>query len=238
MCAMRIALQLVNRHVILKGFRMILGGNIVKATNKIPQATTKRLPLYYRFILNFAEAGQERISSKELSEAMKIDSATIRRDFSHFGALGKKGYGYDVQYLLSFFRHVLDQDERMNVAIIGVGNLGSALLKYNFQKNHNMKIVVAFDPSGTPEGTYINDIPVFPPILLEEKFKEYHAELPILTVPARSAQYMTDRLVEIGVKGILNFSPVRLNVPENIRVHTIDLTVELQTLSYFMRNDK
>ncbi len=206
-------------------------------TNNIPQATTKRLPLYYRFILGFAEAGLTRISSKELSEAMKIDSATIRRDFSHFGALGKKGYGYDVQFLLNVFRNILDQDERMNVAIIGVGNLGSALLNYNFQKSHNMKIVVAFDPSGTPEGTYINDIPVFPPELLEEKFVEYNAKLPILTVPARSAQSMTDRLVRLGIKGILNFSPVRLNVPDHIRVHTIDLTVELQTLSYFIRND-
>ncbi|MGM9966615.1 redox-sensing transcriptional repressor Rex [Rummeliibacillus sp. TYF005] len=210
----------------------------MKASNKIPQATTKRLPLYYRFILNFAEAGQVRISSKELSEAMKIDSATIRRDFSYFGALGKKGYGYDVQYLLDVFRQVLDQDERMNVAIIGVGNLGSALLKYNFQKSHNMKIVVAFDTSGTPEGKYINDIPVYPPDLLEEKFAEYNVELPILTVPARSAQFMTDRLVAIGVKGILNFTPVRLSVPDYVRVHTIDLTIELQTLSYFMRNDK
>ncbi|RIJ64630.1 redox-sensing transcriptional repressor Rex [Rummeliibacillus sp. POC4] len=210
----------------------------MKASNKIPQATTKRLPLYYRFILNFAEAGQVRISSKELSEAMKIDSATIRRDFSYFGALGKKGYGYDVQYLLDVFRQVLDQDERMNVAIIGVGNLGSALLKYNFQKSHNMKIVVAFDTSGTPEGKYINDIPVYPPDLLEEKFAEYNVELPILTVPARSAQFMTDRLVTIGVKGILNFTPVRLSVPDYVRVHTIDLTIELQTLSYFMRNDK
>jgi len=217
---------------------LIVGGNIVKATNKIPQATTKRLPLYYRFIVNFAEAGQERISSKELSEAMKIDSATIRRDFSYFGALGKKGYGYDVQYLLNVFRHILDQDEQMNVAIIGVGNLGSALLKYNFQKSHNMKIVVAFDTSGTIEGKYINDIPIYPPDLLEEKFAEYNAELPILTVPARSAQFMTDRLAAMGVKGILNFTPVRLNVPDHVRVHTIDLTIELQTLSYFMRNDK
>lgn len=217
---------------------MLAGGKSVKSTSKIPQATTKRLPLYYRFILKFAEDGQERISSKELSEAMNIDSATIRRDFSYFGALGKKGYGYEVQYLLTVFRGVLDQDERMNVAIIGVGNLGSALLKYNFQKNHNMKIVAAFDTSGTKEGKYINDIPVFPPELLEEKFLEYKAELPVLTIPARSAQQMADRLVAMGVKGILNFAPVTLHVPDDVRVHTIDLTVELQTLSYFMRNDE
>jgi redox-sensing transcriptional repressor len=92
---------------------------------KIPLATTKRLPLYYRFLQNFANAGQKRISSQELSDAMKIDSATIRRDFSYLGAFGKKGYGYDVQELLAFFRKTLDQDEATNVALIGVGGLGA-----------------------------------------------------------------------------------------------------------------
>ncbi|MGE7920450.1 redox-sensing transcriptional repressor Rex [Viridibacillus sp. NPDC093762] len=207
-------------------------------STKIPQATTKRLPLYYRFIQNFAKAGQERVSSKELSEAMKIESATIRRDFSHFGALGKKGYGYDVQKMLAFFRNILDQDERMNVALIGVGNLGNAFLKYNFQKNHNTKIVVAFDTKAPLEGKMISGIPVYHPDALEDKFVEYGAELPILTVPSRSAQMMTDRLVKMNVRGILNFTPIRISVPDSIRVHTIDLSIELQTLIYFMRNDE
>lgn len=208
----------------------------MKENYKIPQATTKRLPLYYRFIQTFADVGKERVSSKELSEAMQIDSATIRRDFSYFGQLGKKGYGYDVQKLLAFFSEVLDQDQRMNVAVIGIGNLGHALLKYNFQKNHNMKIVVAFDTNYPMEGELVNGVPVFHPDVMEEKFGEYEAELPILTVPARSAQLMVDRLVAMEVKGVLNFTPVRLQVPETFRVHTIDLSIELQTLSYFMRN--
>lgn len=210
----------------------------MKENYKIPQATSKRLPLYYRFIQTFADAGEERISSKELSEAMQIDSATIRRDFSYFGQLGKKGYGYDVQKLLVFFSGVLDQDQRMNVAVIGIGNLGQALLKYNFQKNHNMKIVVAFDTNYPIEGELVNGVPVFHPVVMEEKFVEYEAELPILTVPARSAQLMVDRLIAMDVKGALNFTPVRLQVPETFRVHTIDLSIELQTLSYFMRNNE
>lgn len=208
----------------------------MKENYKIPQATTKRLPLYYRFIQTFADVGKERVSSKELSEAMQIDSATIRRDFSYFGQLGKKGYGYDVQKLLLFFSGVLDQDQRMNVAVIGIGNLGHALLKYNFQKNHNMKIVVAFDTNYPLEGELVNGVPVFHPDVMEEKFGEYQAELPILTVPARSAQLMVERLIKMEVKGVLNFTPVRLQVPETFRVHTIDLSIELQTLSYFMRN--
>lgn len=204
---------------------------------KIPQATSKRLPLYYRFLQNFANAEKKRVSSSELSEAMKIDAATIRRDFSHFGALGRKGYGYDVDYLVSFFRRILDQDEETDVALVGVGSLGGAFLKYNFHKNHNTRIVVAFDPKGSEDGEQNGGIPIFKPDMLEEKLKEYQIDLVILTVPAREAQEVTDHLVDIGIKGILNFTPVRLSTPESVRVHTIDLSVELQTLIYFMKND-
>ncbi|MFP3324166.1 redox-sensing transcriptional repressor Rex [Planococcus sp. SIMBA_160] len=206
-------------------------------SHKIPQATTKRLPLYYRFLQNFANAGQKRISSQELSEAMKIDSATIRRDFSHLGALGKKGYGYDVQELLAFFRKTLDQDEATNVALIGVGSLGSAFLKYNFHRNHNTKIILAFDTNSPKEGKTISGIDTYHPDLIEEKVKQYGVEVVILTVPSRSAQEVTDRLAQTDIKGILNFTPVRISVPEHIRVQTIDLSVELQTLIYQIKHD-
>ncbi len=205
--------------------------------SKIPQATTKRLPLYYRFIQNFANAGQKRISSQELSEAMKIDSATIRRDFSYLGAFGKKGYGYDVQGLLEFFRKTLDQDEATNVALIGVGHLGSAFLKYNFQRNHNTKIVLAFDTNIPFEGERISGIDTYHPDRIEEKIAEYGIEVVILTVPSRSAQEVTDRLAKTNIKGILNFTPVRIAVPEHIHVQTIDLSVELQTLIYQIKHD-
>ncbi|MFC4354727.1 redox-sensing transcriptional repressor Rex [Chryseomicrobium palamuruense] len=204
--------------------------------HKIPQATTKRLPLYYRFLQNFHKAGQTRVSSQELSDAMNIDSATIRRDFSHFGALGKKGYGYDVEHLLNFFRQTLDQDEATNVALIGVGNLGTAFLNYNFHKNHNTRIVVAFDSHAPMDGEEKSGIPVFHPDLLEEKIEEFGVELCILTVPSRTAQATAERLELTSIRGILNFSPVRLNVNDRIRVQTIDLSVELQTLIYMIRN--
>ncbi|MFD1205853.1 MULTISPECIES: redox-sensing transcriptional repressor Rex [Sporosarcina] len=210
---------------------------MAEVTSKIPQATSKRLPLYYRFLQNFANAGKKRISSSELSEAMKIDAATIRRDFSHFGALGRKGYGYDVMDLLHFFRQALDQDEETDVALIGVGSLGNAFLKYNFQKNHNTRIVVAFDPKAPETGTTVSNIPVFHPDLIEEKIMEMGIDIVILTVPARVAQEIADRLEKIGVKGILNFTPVRLSVPDSMRVHTIDLSIELQALIYFIKND-
>ncbi|PEY30477.1 redox-sensing transcriptional repressor Rex [Bacillus cereus] len=202
---------------------------------KIPQATAKRLPLYYRFIQNLSLSGKQRVSSAELSEAVKVDSATIRRDFSYFGALGKKGYGYNVNYLLSFFRETLDQDDITRVALIGVGNLGTAFLHYNFTKNNNTKIEMAFDVNEEKVGKEIGGIPVYHLDELEERLTN-DIQVAILTVPATVAQAVADRLAETNVHGILNFTPARLNVSDNIRIHHIDLAVELQTLVYFLKN--
>ncbi|WP_141434466.1 redox-sensing transcriptional repressor Rex [Bacillus sp. 03113] len=203
---------------------------------KIPQATAKRLPLYYRFLQNLHSSGKQRVSSAELSEAVKVDSATIRRDFSYFGALGKKGYGYNVQYLLSFFRKTLDQDEVTKVALIGVGNLGTAFLHYNFLKNNNTKIAVAFDIQVEKVGTKIGEVPVYHLNELEKVIEENDIQVAILTVPAPVAQTITDRLVSGTIRGILNFTPARLTVPARIRVHHIDLSVELQSLVYFLKH--
>ncbi|WP_442597640.1 redox-sensing transcriptional repressor Rex [Neobacillus sp. D3-1R] len=205
-------------------------------TMKIPQATAKRLPLYYRFLKNLHSSGKQRVSSAELSEAVKVDSATIRRDFSYFGALGKKGYGYNVNYLLSFFSKTLDQDELTKVALIGVGNLGTAFLNYNFLKNNNTKIELAFDVDKGKVGTTIGDVKVYHMDELEEIIVKSDIQVAILTVPAPVAQSITDKLVNANVKGILNFTPARLDVPNSIRVHHIDLAVELQSLIYFLKH--
>lgn len=202
--------------------------------SKIPQATAKRLPLYYRFLNNLHIQGKSRVSSKELSEAVKVDSATIRRDFSYFGALGKKGYGYNVEYLLGFFRKTLDQDETSNVALIGVGNLGTAFLHYNFTKNNNTKIKMAFDADDEKVGQEIGGVPIYHIEDLEKKLGNVQAV--ILTVPGAEAQQITDRITDSGITGILNFTPARINVSEDVRVHHIDLAVELQSLLYFMKH--
>ncbi|MEH7452744.1 redox-sensing transcriptional repressor Rex [Gottfriedia acidiceleris] len=201
---------------------------------KIPQATAKRLPLYYRFIKNLSLSGKQRVSSAELSEAVKVDSATIRRDFSYFGALGKKGYGYNVNYLLTFFSKALNQHEVMKVALIGVGNLGTAFLHYNFIKNNNTKIEMAFDIDPNKIGTEIGGVPVYNLEHLEEVMNE-DIQIVILTVPAPVAQSIADRLNGKNIRGILNFTPARISVPEHIRIHHIDLAVELQTLAYFLQ---
>ncbi|MRG87346.1 redox-sensing transcriptional repressor Rex [Salinibacillus xinjiangensis] len=203
--------------------------------HKIPQATAKRLPLYYRFINNLYNQGKARVSSKELSEAVKVDSATIRRDFSYFGALGKKGYGYNVNYLLTFFREALEHDDTTKVALIGVGNLGTAFLNYNFTKNNNTKMEMAFDTSMEKVGTEIGGVPVYHIDDIEDKIGK-DIQIAILTVPAQAAQPMAERVVKAGVEGILNFTPARITVPPHIRIHHIDLSVELQSLAYFLKH--
>ncbi|MFD1851565.1 redox-sensing transcriptional repressor Rex [Oceanobacillus bengalensis] len=202
--------------------------------NKIPQATAKRLPLYYRFLNNLNQQGKKRVSSKELSEAVKVDSATIRRDFSYFGALGKKGYGYNVEYLLGFFRSTLDQHEVTEVALIGAGNLGTAFLKYSFMKNNNIRITKAFDADWEKVGTDIDGVPIYHVDQLFEKLED--TKVVILTVPATEADNIADKLVQAGVNGILNFTPARITVPSHVRVHHIDLAVELQSLVYFLKH--
>jgi redox-sensing transcriptional repressor len=202
--------------------------------HKIPQATAKRLPLYYRFLNNLNHQGKTRVSSKELSDAVKVDSATIRRDFSYFGALGKKGYGYNVEYLLGFFRETLDQDEMTEVALIGVGNLGTAFLHYNFMRNNNTKIVMAFDADPEKTGTKVGGVPIYHIDELEERINGL--KVAILTIPATEADSVTARLVEKGIEGVLNFTPARITVPEHVRVHHIDLAVELQSLAYFLKH--
>ena len=111
----------------------------------IPRATAKRLPIYYRYLKLLLDSGTVRVSSNELSDAVKFDAATIRRDFSYFGALGKRGYGYDVEALMKFFGEILNQDTLASVALVGVGNLGQALLNFNFHQSSNARIAAAFD---------------------------------------------------------------------------------------------
>lgn len=175
-----------------------------------------------------------RVSSTELSDAVKVDSATIRRDFSYFGALGKRGYGYDVNSLLKFFKKILNQDKLTHAALIGVGNLGNALLNFNFHQNSNVRISAAFDINPELANTIRSGVPIYPMAQLKEQLLDQQIKVVIITVPANVAQKVTDNAVNGGIQGILNFTPIRLSVPNEVRVQNVDLTNELQTLIYFL----
>lgn len=187
---------------------------------KIPRATAKRLPVYYRYLNVLLNANKHRVSSTELSEAVQVDSATIRRDFSYFGELGKRGYGYDVEKLLNFFKGILKQDKLTNVALVGVGSLGSALMNYNFHQSTNLRISAAFDPKESLANTVKSGIPVYPVEDMKKQIKEQQIDAVILTVPGSESQAVTDQLVEAGVHGILNFTPVRLSGQRTCRFKT------------------
>ena len=189
----------------------------------IPKATARRLPLYYRYLRMLHDTGKNKVSSTELSEAVQVDSATIRRDFSYFGELGKRGYGYDVENLMNFFAKTLNEDELTNVALIGVGNLGSALLKYKFHQSNSIRVSCAFDVNEDIVGRIVDGIPVYPMEDMMEQIRVQQIEVAILTIPARKAQEVVNKLAEAGVKGILNFTAARLVAPLNQRITNIDL---------------
>lgn len=205
---------------------------------KIPKATAKRLPLYYRYLIILNEEGKDKVSSTELSEAVQVDSASIRRDFSYFGALGKRGYGYDVKNLLKFFKKILNQDTLTNVALVGVGNLGRALLNYNFKRSNNIRISCAFDINKDITGKILSGVPVYEMSELKKQLSDQQISIAILTVPSSSAQVTTNEMVEAGVKGIMNFTPIRLSAPSTVRVQNVDLATELQTLIYFLDSER
>lgn len=203
---------------------------------KIPRATLKRLPLYYRFVSSLKSKGIDRVNSKAISDALQIDSATIRRDFSYFGELGKKGYGYNIDSLLDFFKSELSESDMIKIAIVGVGNLGKALLTYNFSIHDDMTITEAFDVKEDVIGQKIGNVIVKDNDELVTTLKKEEIDVVILTTPERVAQKVADELVQAGVKGILNFTPGRINTPSDVQVHQIDLGIELQSLLFFMKN--
>ncbi|HCV9994240.1 redox-sensing transcriptional repressor Rex [Staphylococcus aureus] len=203
---------------------------------KIPRATLKRLPLYYRFVSSLKSKGIDRVNSKSISDALQIDSATIRRDFSYFGELGKKGYGYNIDSLLDFFKSELSESDMIKIAIVGVGNLGKALLTYNFSIHDDMTITEAFDVKEDVIGQKIGNVIVKDNDELITTLKKEEIDVVILTTPERVAQKVADELVQAGVKGILNFTPGRINTPSDVQVHQIDLGIELQSLLFFMKN--
>lgn len=205
---------------------------------KIPKATARRLPLYYRYLILLNEEGKDKVSSSELSEAVQVDSASIRRDFSYFGALGKRGYGYDVKNLLNFFKKILNQDTLTNVALVGVGNLGHALLNYNFKRSNNIRISCAFDINPEITGKILSGVPVYSMADMKQQISDQQITTAILTVPQENAQKTANKMIEAGIKGIMNFTPIRLYAPADVRIQNIDLATELQTLIYFLESEE
>ncbi|GBG97325.1 redox-sensing transcriptional repressor Rex [Lactococcus termiticola] len=202
----------------------------------LPKATARRLPQYYRLFKSLVDEKIDRTNSQIISEKIGVDAATIRRDFSLFGELGRRGYGYETLALRDFFADLLGQNKETEIALIGVGNLGRALLNYRFQERNKMRITQAYDVAGNPlVGTENEDgIPIYNISDIKKNLKKSKINTAIIATNKEHAQEVADILVDAGIKGILNFTPLRLKVSQGVHVQTIDLTKELQTLLFFM----
>jgi len=201
--------------------------------HKIPDETIRRLPIYLRGLLLSSNHSQQNVSSNKLANILGTSSWQIRKDFSYFGDFGTPGVGYDATKLITQISKILKLDVVQKTALVGVGNLGSALLKFPGFKTFGFDIVSAFDINPKKIGKTIKNIVIEDTAKLK-LLKKRKINLAILAIPRESAQKIADELVKVGVTGILNFSSCNLSVPRKVKVITIDIAMDLARLPYYI----
>ncbi|MBN2044479.1 MAG: redox-sensing transcriptional repressor Rex [Anaerolineales bacterium] len=202
--------------------------------NPIPEIVIGRLPVYLRALTRLLEQGRQVTSSQELGERLGISAAQIRKDLSQFGEFGKQGTGYDIEFLVAKIQEILKVDRVWEVAVVGAGDVGHALVNYGGFHDRGFKIAQIFDNDPDKVGTSYKDIVVMDIAQMQEKIRKAGIKIAMLAVPASVAQEVVDQLVEAGVEAILNYAPVNLVVPPGVRVQYIDPSVHLQTMTYFL----
>ena len=201
---------------------------------KIPDIIITRLPVYLRALQRMADNGLKTTSSQELGERVRISAAQIRKDISQFGEFGKQGTGYSIEYLIDKLREILKVDRMWDVIIVGAGDVGHALARYQGFANCGFKVVMIFDNDKNKVGEKVGDFTVEDTAKLVEKVKSAGIKIAMLTIPASVAQEIADKLVEAGVKAILNYAPISLSVPKGVRVQHIDPATHLQRMTYYL----
>ena len=194
------------------------------AGKNISMAVIRRLPKYYRYLGDLLDNDVQRISSKELSEIIGFTASQIRQDLNNFGGFGQQGYGYNIEALHTEIGKILGLDRPYNAILIGAGNLGQAIANYSGFRKAGFEIKGLFEILDSDK--------------IEDFVKENKIDIGILCVPKNGAQELADRLVACGIKGLWNFAPMDLNVPEDIIVENVNLTESLFTLSYLMKEDE
>lgn len=196
----------------------------------------RRLPKYYRYLEELLEKGITRISSQELSSITGFTASQIRQDLNNFGGFGQQGYGYNVEDLHGELGKILGLDHKFNAVIVGAGNLGQAIADYKGFEDAGFKVVSIFDRNPRVIGLQIRGIEIRDVETMEDYIRDNNIEIGIITVPKESAQQVADTYVRAGVKGIWNFAPTDLNIPEDIVVEDVRLNESLFILSYFLKN--
>jgi len=200
---------------------------------QVPVVTARRLPMYYRYLVTLRKLGKERVSSTEVSAALQIEPATVRRDFSYLGELGKRGYGYNVPYLVEFLQGYLLHDEQVGVIVIGSGRAGINVSGHD--QVAQLRLLAAFDVDAEAAHRRIDGIAVRPLSELSEFALSTPVEIAVLTTPGVYAQAAVDAAVNAGIIGILNFTSQYVTAPTGTVLHQVDLISELQFLIYFLR---
>jgi len=200
---------------------------------RIPDETIRRLPIYLRALLFMSEQNIKSISSEKLADFIGTNSGQIRKDFSYFGNFGRRGVGYNIEKLEKEIKRILKLNKVQKAALIGVGNLGSAILAYPGFNIIGFNVAVAFDNNPNKIGRKIKDISIENVSKLCT-LKQRKIKLAIIAVPRQAAQETADKLVKAGIKGILNFSPCYITVPKKIKVITLDIAMDLARLPYYM----
>lgn len=201
-----------------------------------PKAVVNRLSFYLRELQNLLAEGTATVSSSQLGRRLGLTDAQIRKDLAYFGHLGYPGVGYRCDELVAKIKSILGTDRSWPVALIGVGNLGRALLRYKGFEKQGFRVTAAFDAAADKIGSRIEGIPVFPLVALTQQVREHAIRLAIIAVPATEAQAVANEAVSAGVVGILNFAPVMLSLPEHIQNVGVDLAMELEQLSFAVVN--
>src|SRR5438105_4553313 len=208
------------------------------SAEEIPDIVIKRLPIYARSLQYLAHEGVETVSSGELGARLGASAAQIRRDLSYFGEFGKQGKGYNVDYLLEQISGILRLDRDWPMALVGLGHLGRALLHYESLREKGFCINALFDHNPVKIGQKIGDLPVHGMGDLPTVLKEQNIRMAIMAVPARGAQEAADALVAAGVRAILNYAPIIVQVPPYVKIRHIDPVVALQSMTFYIEDDE
>jgi redox-sensing transcriptional repressor len=214
----------------------MVGGSAEAKAVSIPESTVLRLPVYQRILVNFQSRGLNTISSADLGRLSGENAASVRRDLSRLGSLGTRGTGYNVTTLIRQIDRVFATSEPHGVVLVGAGNLGRALVHSKNFFGHGAELVAVFDADPTLVGTELGGCTVLADEHLEQTVAEAHVHLAVLTVPVDAAESLASRLVASGVRSILNFAPTTLHVGPDVTVRYVDLSIELQALSFSQRD--
>jgi redox-sensing transcriptional repressor len=201
---------------------------------KIPEMTIRRLSVYTRCLLQLEEDGVKTISSQELADRFSLNSAQVRKDLAYFGEFGVRGIGYYVSGLKAELQRILGLDREWAVALVGFGNLGSALFHYKGFARQGFRIAVIIDDDPGKVGREVDAVSIVAGRDMAREIKARGIAIAIVAVPPEAAQTVTDQLVAAGIKAVLNFAPTRLRVGRDVRLKNVDLSIELETLSFYL----